>query len=261
VAPETVAKFVCVIAAIGIVIDSWEMIAACKINVQRFPWAYLRTALPTRGWASAISKVASLIAGTPQMAIFQFFRLGVAVGAVVGFLTNYYNLGSSLAFALCACQILISLRFRYGLDGSDQMHTIVWAGLAMVAFAPAAGLSLIAGESLLSYLISGAAKLAGPLWRSGAAAILILATATHGSPYPPTSLKRYNWLLSRVTIAFEIAAPFLVLVGPVGAITFVFIAATFHISTAVMMGLNNFVWSFGAALIPLVWLAYQLPWA
>jgi len=142
------------------------------------------------------------------------------------------------------------------LDGLERT-----AGLLIGQWQPAAGLVLIAVQCLLSYVVAGTAKLLGASWRAGTAPGEILATATHGTALAarwctPIASRAAAWL----TIAFELGAPVLVFVGPPGVTAYVLLALGFHAGIALTMGLNNFVWSFWAAVPAVVWLSHRLPW-
>jgi hypothetical protein len=50
----------------------------------------------------------------------------------------------------------------------------------------------------------------------------------------------------------------LILLGTPGAIAIIAIGLGFHVSIALLMGLNNFVWSFGASYPALVLLAHSV---
>ena len=59
-------------------------------------------------------------------------------------------------------------------------------------------------------------------------------------------------------ILFECLSPFLILAGVPGAIVMMVVGMGFHIGVAVVMGLNNFVWAFGACYPAVFLLAGQL---
>jgi hypothetical protein len=139
------------------------------------------------------------------------------------------------------------------------MQTVIWISATLGTVNPAAGLSLLAGQLLLSYVVSGIAKLAGTAWRSGAAIRLILATASYGSPVVSRVRPSWGTPLSWSVIAFEVGSPALLLGGDIGLIIFVALAVGFHASVAILLGLNNFLWAFGACLPAVVWLGMNIP--
>ena len=140
------------------------------------------------------------------------------------------------------------------------MLLMVWAGLAISGVSSTAGLTLIGAQAVLAYYSAGVAKLAGVEWRSGSAAGQIVRTASHGSRAAASLLavRPIGVAASWATIAFELLTPLLLLLGAAGTLAFVVIALSFHLSVAWVMGLNNFVWAFAAALPALCFGAGQL---
>lgn len=246
------------LAAIGVTIDSAEMLRSRVAIARAFRIDVTSTMVAVAPYkANSLIPVLFARNGVP----IHTFRIGLAVLAVASVLTGSYGLAALIAALLFLLQVVISQRLGFGLDGADQMYTIVWAGVALSGFVPAAGLVLIAGQSLVSYLVSGIAKLYGHAWRSGVAPGQITSTLGHGGPTSSVVVGRFSSLVSTGTMAFEVGGPFLILLGPVGAIVFSAAAAGFHLSIAAVMGLNNFVWAFIAALPAVIWLASILPWA
>jgi hypothetical protein len=132
------------------------------------------------------------------------------------------------------------------------MLTIVLAGglvfyATPIETAQRAGLLFVAAQAVLAYFTSGYVKLISPSWRSGDALRGILNTRSYGyqdlakllTVHPRLSVAGC-WL----TIAFECLGPFFVFLGPIPCLVFLVGGVIFHISIAVTMGLNNFVWSF-----------------
>jgi hypothetical protein len=250
-----VALQVCaLLAAIGIVVDAAEMHASRAAIAARFSWPIVRTSVGRIGTSGPTAVALATIAEPRGAAAFQAVRAAAAVLSAAGWLTGSVWLGAGCALVVLMCQLLVMTRLAYGLDGADQMQTVLWAGLALSAVEPAAGLTLIALQSLLSYLVAGVAKVAGLDWRNGTAPGRIAATRGHGGPRAAAVLTRWSRPAALATIAFEVGGPFLVLGGTAGALVFAVAAVAFHLSIAATMGLNNFVWAFCAALPAVVWL-------
>ena len=148
---------------------------------------------------------------------------------------------------------LLAWRQRYGQDGADQMNLIVAVTLVLTVgpfqsmTALRLGLAFLAAQLALSYVSAGVAKLISPVWRSGAAVGLVLNSASYGSRQAGALLKRLPWLGQMLTwsvIAFEVSFPAaLFLAWPWVALPMAF-GAFFHVSIAIVMGLNNFVPAF-----------------
>ena len=170
------------------------------------------------------------------------------------------------AIAIVAARMLFHLRNQFGLDGSNHMILVCSTVIAAVLLIPdrqAQSLALyyLAGQLLLSYAAAGAAKAISPVWRSGSAIPQITSTLTFGTPrvgallsaHPPVGL-----VLCWSVIAFECAAPLLILAGTPGAVAIIAGGFAFHLSIAAIMGLNTFLWSFASAYPALLYLAHQV---
>jgi hypothetical protein len=150
---------------------------------------------------------------------------------------------------------------RFGREGSDDILLIVLVALAVATFPGDSAtvvriwLGFIACQLILAYFISAAAKLAGEKWRRGTAVAQILSTREYG-------LGIQSWYSSRAplfvgaawaTIAFEFAAPVMLVLGGPFLWPAVVIGISFHLGVAVTMGLNKFVPSFIAAYPAVIW--------
>lgn len=164
--------------------------------------------------------------------------------------------GGSTAALLVAASIglLLMLRTSYGNDGADQMLLLVLVSSATVRLigsqdAAEYALWFIALQCLLSYVTSGLGKLAGRSWRDGTGLVGVLTTSTYGMRSAAAALGRRPWLavlVSWTIILTEIAFP-LVLVVPDPWVTVMLAGGlAFHVASAIVMGLNAFVWAFGA---------------
>lgn len=172
-------------------------------------------------------------------------------------------LAATLCIFVLGVNLGLHLRFIYGFDGSDQMQSVVWGGL--VAFHATdsllvqhAAVFFVAAQLVLSYLTAGIAKLISPIWRSGQAVGLIMRTKTYGTPWLSRTVKQLHLSgpLSWATILFEVVGPLSVLAGPKPTLLFLAAGMLFHISIAIAMGLNTFVWAFTAT-FPAVYYASQ----
>jgi pimeloyl-ACP methyl ester carboxylesterase len=144
-------------------------------------------------------------------------------------------------------------RHHYGTDGSDQVSFLVQAVAAFARTAQRnprvvdAALWYAALQAVLSYAVSGWAKLAGPSWRSGDALTGVTRTLTYGDPVAWKLFHRYPRaarLLGTSVVAMECTFP-IVFAGR-GRLAPVMLAAAsaFHAGNARIMGLGRFVWAF-----------------
>lgn len=175
-----------------------------------------------------------------------------------------YYYGGCLAGVLAA-GLFTSYRSIYGGDGSNQMQTVVLAGvIASMLVDPASSFKMIGVwfvvlQSCLSYVASGWSKLYSPVWRGGDAVFKIFNTATYGLRPVAGFLNGKKFIqkfLCWSVIIFESIFPIVLILPAKPALLFLFIGFTFHLGNAVIMGLNTFFWSF-IATYPLIMLANQ----
>lgn len=154
---------------------------------------------------------------------------------------------------LSATSLALYPRHHYGTDGSDQVAFLVQT----VATAARAGqgrtrvvdacLWYVALQAVMSYAVSGWAKVVSPTWRSGAALHGITRTLTYGDRTTWELLSRYpraSRVLGLTLLTMECSFPAVFLAR--GRLTpWLSAAATaFHLANARVMGLGRFVWSF-----------------
>jgi uncharacterized membrane protein len=151
-----------------------------------------------------------------------------------------------------AATLLIAMRFRGSYNGgSDSMLLVVLLALAVARsderFAPAA-LGYAAAQLVLSYAISGWAKLRDPQWRTGTALNVLVRLPHYGVPRRLVAMlsSRAARPASFAMLAFECAFP-IALVDIRVCVVMLVIATVFHLTNAVVFGLNRFLWAWLAA--------------
>ncbi|HTA14053.1 MAG TPA: hypothetical protein VK781_04265 [Solirubrobacteraceae bacterium] len=268
--PQSIALWCAIPLAIGVAIDSLELVAD-RAQLQEgglYGYAVLATGRPMTLWGP----FAPLFG-----AVFRYPAvLGLAgaqlLGATCLLLAATMRTPALIAPAGLACllimasRMLLYVRNQLGLDGADQMTLVVCTGLSVALLVPDYGAQLlaidyVAAQLLLSYAVAGIAKAVSPVWRSGRAVPGIMSTIGYGSPAVGGFLKRNPTLAKAAcwsVILFECSAPLMILLGTPGALVIVAVGLGFHVSIAVLMGLNNFVWSFGAAYPALFLLAHSI---
>lgn len=177
--------------------------------------------------------------------------------------------GSGRGWALAGLLIL-GLKWLHRYDGpfnggSDKMSLLILTCLTAAAFAPSdawaeLALGYLAVQLVLSYVISGQVKLVNPAWRRGEALRDVFAW----SAYPVSEeLRRLadsrlvtfwgGWLVMLVEVGFP-----LFLLHPLALIVGLLLAAAFHLSNAMLFGLNRFFWIWLCAYPSLIWLQGRL---
>jgi hypothetical protein len=241
------------IAAIGIVWDAVELLSHRDTLGRFFEWPVIRSRyyilLRHTGLGALFD---SILTGR----IFQVLVAAHALAAVafVVLLPAGRPFVAALALLVLVGHSAIHLRLLVGMDGADQMQTVVWAGLAVYALdigpiADWAAAIFIVLQLLLSYAVAGIAKLVSPAWRGGTAIARITRTGTYCSPGVSAALqpRPVSLVVGWVTIGFELFAPALLFAGHPGLALLVAAGVAFHIGIAVTMGLTTFVFAFLAA--------------
>lgn len=166
------------------------------------------------------------------------------------------------------CAVAVPFRSRYGLDAADQLAILVYLGLTFVLIAPSsvtknAFVAFLAVQCVLAYVIAGVAKAVSAGWRDGTFLPRILCVRN----YTPQvvglfarSHPRLLRLMSRGIVAWECSFPIVLALPLPLALFFLGAGLSFHIVTALVMGLNDFVWAFGSLYPPLVYLLNLRGW-
>ncbi|MEV4847558.1 alpha/beta fold hydrolase [Micromonospora matsumotoense] len=154
---------------------------------------------------------------------------------------------------LTGSQAALHAQHLYGSDGADQVSFLVQA-LTTAARAgqrrPAvvdACLWFVALQSVLSYTVSGWAKLPSETWRSGRALPGITRTLTYGDPQVWQLMRRYprlTRLAAHGVLAMECAFPLAYAAKGRPAPYLLATAGAFHLVNARVMGLGRFFWAF-----------------
>lgn len=163
--------------------------------------------------------------------------------------------------------LLLYYRHSYGLDGADQMSLLILVTTLLcftfidIEIVKKIGIYFIAIQLSLSYTVAGIAKLVSKQWRSGKAIEGILSTYTYGTNFTRNILTK-NIVLCKIicwsTILIEIFFPLCLLFSPDITLYCIGFGLLFHLSIAIVMGLNDFVWSFAAAYPAFYFLSLQI---
>lgn len=182
--------------------------------------------------------------------------------AILLYMAMWLALGNELLFRILLSffillNLIVHYRHNLGLDGADQMNLIISVSILLCyclvdnEVIKIIGIIFIGTQLCLSYFIAGIAKLASKTWRSGLAVKGILSTFMFGSSGLRNLVVKNNWLnklLCWGTIIFEIIfISCLFIPSSEVLICFLIVGALFHIANAIIMGLNDFVWSFLSA--------------
>lgn len=246
------------LAAVWVLISAGEGFATIR-EVRKGGTYDARIVVPTAAGA-ALSRLDGVTTGTSA------YVLSLAMRSVGGGLLLIYPTLGTITVGWCfVASATLYARWRrgFGDDGSDQMLTIMSVTFALALLLRGgdgvleAGLLFIGAQACLAYTAAGVAKLVSPVWRGGHAIPGVVATRTYGLRPLSTlvrSIPGLALILCWGTIAFEssfVLAPFLPSVLLLGLLA---TAAAFHVGTALVMGLNGFLWAFVATYPAIVFL-------
>jgi hypothetical protein len=258
------------IAGIAVALDSLEVLAVRFAFADGGIYGYpvLRTGQRFLVTGPAARPLGRLLGypGVLSLPILQLFCAAVLVLLPFQGPSEQRWLGAAACGLVLAARMLFYARNVLGQDGSDQMLLVVLSGALVAHLAGASGVATIAvvyvaGQLLLSYASAGIAKAVSPVWRSGRAIPGITSTIGYGLPRFSELIQRRRWLslvLCWSVIVFECTAPLLVLGGRPGAVVLIAAGLSFHLGIAVVMGLNNFLWSFAAAYPAVMFVAERI---
>lgn len=263
---DTTYTWIVILASIGVFIASLEIVAL-KGEFEEgglFSWDVLRTVSRT-----------TLSVGTdrPTQFISHPFFVPAVIGAralaalVLIFFSNNHSLSTACVLAIIAASVVMFWRAPIGLDGSDQMSLITFVAIAIYKLFPRdvqvahASLWFIAIQGCLSYFVAGIAKVVSPVWRSGEAVRRILGTRTYGTSRSASLVSGRDSVclaLSWLLMLFECSFPLALAFGKTGFTVFAVLGVLFHMTNAVTMGLNTFVWAFVATYPAILFCAVRL---
>ena len=193
-------------------------------------------------------------------------RLVLSSVLIVGFGKYLSVIEPVFYMGLLFSSVGLVVRFNGPLGGgSDSMTFQVLIGLLIASLGVAnpalvqIGLGWIAAQSVLSYFLAGVAKLRTANWRRGLALQTLLRSNGPYTLFAPTrNLADSKTLcagLSWMIIFFEIAFPLVLILPWEGKLVLLSAGLLFHITNAVVLGLNRFVWAWTATYPALLYFA------
>lgn len=245
-------RLIVILASAGVLIASLEFLTIRGEfeDSGLFSWDVLRTMSKTTFSAGT---------GRPRFLVSHPFCVPALAGTralaalLLVFFSSNHALGTACIVAIVAVSIVMFWRAPLGQDGSDQMSLITFTALAVYNLFPRdvhvaqASLWFIAIQGCLSYFVAGIAKVISPVWRSGEAVRRIVSTRTYGSTGSASLVRGRDgacMALSWFVMLFECSFPLALAFGQTGFVVFAVLGICFHITNAMIMGLNTFVWAF-----------------
>jgi hypothetical protein len=246
-----VVDLILTIASIAVIIDALEIIVERRQYSSSgiYNFEVLRT---SKRWMLNrwMAPIFNMLFKYPNYIFLVSIQLAVATLVISHLFTNL-----SLFFVILILLVHLLSHFRnyYGIDGSDQLQIIIFASLVVFYAASSDpiiqkfSVFFLCFQSLLSYFMSGLAKLVSPVWREGAAIVGIINTESFGNKRLAQILINSPMLSKLIcwwVIIFECVFPILIFTGIQTAYFFIMFGIIFHLSTAIFMRFNSFFWSF-----------------
>lgn len=141
-------------------------------------------------------------------------------------------------------------RSPFGLDGAEQLNLLVTVslliGLSISDSALYVSLYFIFCQVIFSYAIAGISKAFGFKWRSGIALTEIMRTYTYGNFWFYSFLKGNPRVAKFITVFTWVWESFTLLAfySKLWIIVTAALGFAFHLTNAMIIGLNNFLWAF-----------------
>jgi hypothetical protein len=261
-----IATLIVQILSVGVIIDGAETLARRSDYGENgvYSWALIRTMnrWSLSGGTSLLLDMIFSVRGFRAAMVLQIVCAAILLSQAVP------SASGPVVLTLFVIRALTHIRHQYGLDGSDQMSAVILGSLTLYYFAPGhlaqeLALYFIAFQAMLAYVASGSAKMTAKIWRSGRALGAILNTQSYGRKSASALLRRYpviSLVAGWAVMIFQVTFPVMVMASPITCAVALVIGISFHVSIAVTMGLNNFVWSFISA-YPALWLVSTMLWA
>jgi hypothetical protein len=246
------------ICAVGVAVSSGELLYRQR-NLFRDTGLMGWTGLSNSQALSGSSRFSRVLSKLMRPVAFRCVLLVRLVAALLVVLSWGFSFSNNMMTGLVTL-ILIStfahhLRLPIGTDGSDHMNAIVLTtgtiGLFFSSYKIYVVCAIfITAQLMLSYWVAGIAKIISVDWRLGGSTSCILSTWTYGLP-PVGEFIHRHMLLSRLidwsVIVFELLFPFGWFLPGKVLIFVLVIGILFHLSNALVMGLNTFLFAFTSA--------------
>ncbi len=256
---QSVYHITLMILAIGYIIKSLETIAISKTFLPRQPndWDLVGMDSLQTGKAYPLFKTLYSRKGVITLCILTIL---ISLYLLLAPVNIYFNLLVLLLFVL---QFILHHRQEFGGDGADQMSFLVLTTFTICftfitdSRVHTIGVVFVAAQLILSYIISGGAKLISTEWRNGTAVQGILSSYTYGTEFTKVLFNK-SLFLSRImcwmVVAVELLFPMALFFTDTVFYSAVIMGILLHLSIGVVMGLNDFVWSFLAAYPSLIFI-------
>lgn len=200
----------------------------------------------------------------PAVLVLMAIYGALGICNIVIFNAPYY-LGIS-CLIISAIGFLVRIRGNSGLNGSDQYVKVVFAvgGIALLSnayYCIVASLVFIAGQLTIHYMGGGWMRIQHVAWRNGTYLTQVFSLHTYGRGFAHATAARFpriSGYASMSILLFEVAFILFYFLPPPALYFVLAYIAIFHVLVAVVMGLNNFLWSFVGSFPAFIWVSLKI---
>lgn len=264
--PQVILCTITMVMAVGTLFSTAEWLANRSALMDRgvLSWSVMqrRRGIWSRGW---FVRIATPVLGYPGI-IGLLSAQGIAAACLTALPTHDVIRPLMLTILVC-CTVGQQIRsFPIGFTGADRMRLVVLGALWLRELAPDSNLStqaclwFIALQCCLSYARPGLTKLTSAAWLSGN---VLRETACHHLfghrglaaflDCHPANARYLAWSVMLLQVTFPLA-----LVDQRICLVYLLCMLSFHIGTAILMGFNNFVWSWASTYPAVLYVAICL---
>jgi hypothetical protein len=253
-------KLVLGITSIGVIISGmeWLSLSAVFKDENLFSWKIRKTR--TSFFIRAKAPF-DYIYGYPYIIFLVTIQVFSALGIML-FLDQIF-IRTILCGVISIISIFFSIRAYMGHTGADQMFkltfiTVTLSYLSNSEFALKLGLIVISIHLIIAYATPGLLRIFQKEWRNGEDLLIMLRLNTYGNFTIWQLFKKHKVLYKTVTwgiILFECSI-IIALFLPINyLLCYLLLGILFHLSNAIIMGLNTFTWAFVGTYPAYLWLS------
>lgn len=251
--PDDIAALCACVLSLGVLMEVAEIVRGRRALATFFDHQHGEARLSApRSSTTLDDRLGSISILSSTFLALLFAHAALALSATAA-LAYGLVVAAPLALAVALVQWVIEKRLVSSGTSASGLQAILWVSLSLFAVAgdgvgQTAALAFIALQGLLGYFCAGVSKLTHPSWKRGTAIREVLQSDMFGVPRL-AALLPLSLLTAPVSwsaLAFEILGPPLSLLSPNAALGFCLVALCFHLGVALMMGISQFLFAFGA---------------
>lgn len=250
-------------------------LSSISIIISAFEWFALKQHLMSNGIFSWTIRSLSIKNKLQKKYINLLFNypnlLSLYVIQILAGITIFFSKNHPISISICCgiislISITLNFRTKEGLYGADKMSRLILITGALCFIFPTLkiiffGLYFISFQLILSYGTAGWIRLFQPKWRDGSDLKLVLRQHTYSNKIIWRLIENNRFPLKSTAIlilVFECSFVISLFLPTPFFFIYIIFGIIFHLTNAIVMGLNTFVWSFLSAYPAIIWLHYTI---